>query len=1047
MKPKILALAAALCCLPLQNAYAKIDRQTFSCAIDSINRYMQAKAAEIRKIDIDTFYIKGNRAEIHLNSAVSDYPIRDIDIQVITNILESSPGIKGSDIEIELFTGKVPLDKLASGYYSGRKNNCGKSASHDPWIMPEDLSYITEGLYGRGIALWAGHGYYYCSEEDRWKWQRAPFFSTIEDLLAHSYITGFLAPMLENAGACVMIPRERDPQRTEIIVDNGDSFYSERNASGSRDGKWEDTPSSGFGKSGTPYTPGRNPFNEGTARMTGNKSGAEASYRPFFPESGDYAVYVSYQSLENSTLAEYTVRYSGGERKFTVDQRIGGGTWVYLGTFRFTKGETDQGVTVAGSAHGKNGTITADAVKFGGGMGNMARGGETSGFPRYAEAATYWLQWSGFPENVYLQENGNDYKNDYMSRGEWVNSMKNDFGIPVDLAVALHTDAGSHAADSIVGTLAIYKEVSDNKATYSDGRQRITARELADIIQTSIVEDIRASYRRDWTRRGIRDRSYVEARVPDVPAALIELLSHQNFADMQCALDPKFKFIVSRSIYKGILKYLSYTSGEEYTVQPLPVKDFSAVLSDCRPDGASVNLRWTPVQDSLEPSAVPESYIVYRRVTDPESDAGMTGFDSGTKVSGTEFTDRIIPGMMYSYKVVAINKGGVSFPSETLSAGYIPGSREILAVNGFTDVKPHETFDRCDSSFAGFNFKAGYGIPYIRDTYYIGEQYEYDKSKTWIHDDRPGFGASYTDYGPETVAGNTFDYPAVHGLAIMRSGLSFSSTSIGGFLSGIADSSYLAIDLIFGKQKSYPRVRELYDILYSLCSKGTGLIVSGTDIGKSSDYDYDKQYPVNTAIKEAAGSLNAVSAKLSAVKDSINSRIASGTNSTVIREKMQLTADIDSLMKAVTLLGRHIAGDLNGDMADYMRNFDDRFTMNRLASDIFRFQWSNGYASSSGQVRTVTNPYGLFGDKCMTMSFPTAPNPEIYCAASPDAIIPYDNSSYTFMRYGAGNTSAAVAYSGTYRCVSFGFPIETITSQHQIDTLMREVIKFISSAD
>ena len=40
--------------------------------------------------------------------------------------------------------------------------------------------------------------------------------------------------------------------------------------------------------------------------------------------------------------------------------------------------------------------------------------------------------------------------------------------------------------------------------------------------------------------------------------------------------------------------------------------------------------------------------------------------------------------------------------------------------------------------------------------------------------------------------------------------------------------------------------------------------------------------------------------------------------------------------------------------------------------------------------------------------------------------------------------AAAVAYDGgRHRCVSIGFPIETLTSQQQADDLMREVVRFI----
>jgi len=76
--------------------------------------------------------------------------------------------------------------------------------------------------------------------------------------------------------------------------------------------------------------------------------------------------------------------------------------------------------------------------------------------------------------------------------------------------------------------------------------------------------------------QGLWNKSYSEARLPEVPTMLLELLSHQNFTDMRYGLDPRFRFTVSRAIYKGMLKYLSYNSGQPYIVQPLSVEQFSS---------------------------------------------------------------------------------------------------------------------------------------------------------------------------------------------------------------------------------------------------------------------------------------------------------------------------------------------------------------------------------------------------------------------------------------------------------------------------------------
>ena len=58
----------------------------------------------------------------------------------------------------------------------------------------------------------------------------------------------------------------------------------------------------------------------------------------------------------------------GGTSEFVVNQKIGGGTWVYLGTFEFDKGSEGYVMLTSKTPEGyeyKNGTlITADAVRF-----------------------------------------------------------------------------------------------------------------------------------------------------------------------------------------------------------------------------------------------------------------------------------------------------------------------------------------------------------------------------------------------------------------------------------------------------------------------------------------------------------------------------------------------------------------------------------------------------------------------------------------------------------------------------------------------------------
>ena len=176
--------------------------------------------------------------------------------------------------------------------------------------------------------------------------------------------------------------------------------------------------------------------------------------------------------------------------------------------------------------------------------------------------------------------------------------------IPVDVVMALHSDAGKRSDDSFVGTLGIY--FTQNGDSYRDGTPRINSRMLTDLIMRQITGDIRQKYEPRWTRRSMWDKSYVEARVPEVPTTLIELMSHQNFADMQYGLDPNFRFDVARAIYKGIARFMAERKGRELVIQPLPVKDFA--IHKLKKN--HYRLTWAPTPDPLEKTAMPAKYIV-----------------------------------------------------------------------------------------------------------------------------------------------------------------------------------------------------------------------------------------------------------------------------------------------------------------------------------------------------------------------------------------------------------------------------------------------------
>jgi hypothetical protein len=804
--------------------------------------------SHVGRIRVDSFSIHAdkNQMEVFYSTPLSYVPIREPEVAFMEKSVKEILGRKYRKYKFDLYSDHHLLKELIPNPYrktiaidSSRVS--GGISGRIPIVWQVGEEPPQSGLYNQNIAIWNSHGWYYESKLDRWEWQRARLFGTVEDIYTMSYVLPYIVPMLENSGASVFLPRERDWQPNEVIVDN------DRSSTGSEliitQGATVEKMSNGYILKDTLFS-AENPFRSGTALRIKNLTPDEqvATYIPSFNEKGKYAVFITYQNdPTNLSSVKYSVYHSGGKTDFLVNQKIGGGTWIYLGTFDFNSGKhPEMGMVTVSCPSGLQGTISLDAVKFGGGMGHVARrpSGEMlpnkkssqlnadnqiiannpqlfdyklSGKASYLEGARYYLQSAGFPDSIVYNPNKdkNDYNDDYQSRGLWVNYLigktygqannRNFMGlnIPVDLCFAFHTDAGVTPNDSIIGTLGIYSSTADS-GKFPNQKSRMSSRDLSDLIQTQIVDDIRLRYNPLWTRRGLWDKQYSESYRPNVPAMLLELFSHQNLADIKFGLDPRFRFDVSRSIYKGMLKFLAYQNNRPYVVQPLPVDHFSLERIGER----SVRLSWQAVNDPLEQTSKPLKYKVYQRLDD-------SGFDNGTIVSDTfhviklDQTDRI-----YSFKVTAINDGGESFPSETLAVGIKRNSKgNVLVVNGFDRISGPSIFD--NGTTAGVAWWKDQGVADRQDISFVGFQYDFDRKSQWLDDDSPGWGASYGDMEGKVIPGNTFDYPLIHGKAIMAAGYSFASASDEVFCKPTFDvSGYFAMDLILGEERSTPTLKD-----------------------------------------------------------------------------------------------------------------------------------------------------------------------------------------------------------------------------------------------
>lgn len=973
---------------------------------DSLTAYLRTQTAGRTRVKSIVVYSPQKQLTVTMDEYLAYMPFTD---QLAAKIQSCVSGLLPDSLskyKLVVMSDGQPLSELVPNVYrSGEKDKSrlfNNSENKVPLVECVSQPYqIKKGLEGRHIALWHSHGLYYEQKLSRWEWQRARMFQSVEDLFPMSFVLPYLTPMLENAGANVLLPRERDYHSTEVIVDNDvsryNSVYREENASEN----WQKGDSTGFAETKKEYLDGENPFKSGSYRQINTISkGKEsvAEWIPNMPEKGSYAVYVSYKTLPNSTTdAHYTVYHMGGKTEFNVNQTMGGGTWIYLGTFSFDKGENQNcRITLSNLSSKKNRVITADAVKIGGGMGNVARmpnqtgymegtskhldgekesikpqlpiefTPEISGKPRYCEGARYWLQWAGVPDSVYSRTHFiNDYSDDFQSRGFWVNYLAggssvlpNEKGlhIPIDLSFAFHTDAGYTPNDSIIGTLGIYMTHHNNEV-FENGQSRWASRDLTTLVMNQIVQDVRASFEPKWTRRGMWNKSYSEARVPNVPTMLLELLSHENYADMRYGLDPRFRFTVSRAIYKGMLRFLAGQYNGNYVVEPLPVEDFSARFTG----STQVELKWKAVEDSLEPTAKPTQYVLYTRV-------GEGDFDNGKLIKKTSCFVAIEKNKIYSFKIAAVNDGGISFPSEILSVCRKSNEKGVaMIVNGFMRVSAPASWPSQDT-ITGFTDFIDHGVPDKVQFNYVGSQYEFRRSQPWTDDDAPGFGGSNADREQQIIAGNTFDYPAVHGKAMADAGYSFVSASKQSVSNRETNlQNYSVVDLILGKEKEW-------ETAYG---------------AKPAQF---KTFPVG-------------------LQKALSDYCLQGGN--------------------LFVSGAYVATDLWDNPRATKEDRD-------WAKETLKIKWRADCGAVTGRFKSVASPFESFNGN---FSYYNELNSESYVVERPDAIEPANTDSYTIFRYPENNLSAGVAYRGKYASCVLGIPFESVKPEMR-GGLMKAILDF-----
>lgn len=348
MKTKFLLFFLLLCFGWQQAPAAGVDAVTRREIGRTLSRIV-AREVSGGFVRIEGVDASRKRVRIYTSVGLSYYPFREQNLRAMYDSVRAVLPPEYRKASIELYSDKREVRGLIPMAYRTdaefrkllRKKKVVPfvNRSQRPLVVRQSSPAApTQGLSGRHIALWQSHGRYFDQPANRWKWQRSRLWMTCRPLYpelcaalpgADARKCGSLRDVAPRA-RCAEIrgvgrqrcrrairrdgrPREMAAGRCRIRAYAAGIPHRRKPVPG-----WYDPP------------------------CADGCRGAEsrAAWRASIPERGEYAVYVSYETVPGSTDdAQYTVHHLGGESTFAVNQTMGGGTWIYLGHFLFGPGE------------------------------------------------------------------------------------------------------------------------------------------------------------------------------------------------------------------------------------------------------------------------------------------------------------------------------------------------------------------------------------------------------------------------------------------------------------------------------------------------------------------------------------------------------------------------------------------------------------------------------------------------------------------------------------------------------------------------------------
>lgn len=509
-------------------------------------------------------------------------------------------------------------------------------------VVPDPMRFPDgQALLDKTIAISPGHGYIYYDSLGGYSTQRSRVAWTgcgdcrgiVEDFETHEIVVRYLIPLLEGAGARVVLVRERDYNDIGLVIDDGETGYSEL-AGNFFDG-------SSAGGHGADYRTSSSPGGAAEFTLTAQSTGRQVLSTWFVPGSN------------RSGAVEVELTGPFGVIDLLFDQRTHGRRWAPIQVLDLDLGD-DVKVKLTNPA---NDAMITDAVRLGAGL-------HTSGHRYWEMGAFPFAQFQEAPNEV-------------LAYGDvTVRPVYAEF-YGADVYVALHSNA-SGATDSTAAGLSTYRY---NCGTYPDHSADPPAADCDDpsgsdrlqaAVHAGMVDQLRADWDPNWVDRGPKVANFGELRELDgIPGMLIESAFHDQVrlasgsslrvTDNQALHDPRWRRSAAYGIYAGLSEFFGATARLAPPPKELAVKRVSA----------------TELSVDFE---IVDGAVRYRVYT---ARGGRT-FDLGRIVNvPPAIIDGLTPEELVHVRVASLNAAGEGIPGNIVSARPSAKRSQILLVDSF----------------------------------------------------------------------------------------------------------------------------------------------------------------------------------------------------------------------------------------------------------------------------------------------------------------------------------------------------------------------------